>query len=304
MKLKRIIAVLIAFNALLVAIWLLRPHTLEQRARELREEKLEPRFERLKPLEKAWLDPDPQRHLRRGREPGSTFAEYRSWDPTRPAPGRSSVDLQPLGDFSPEQRKLITLSADFLRRISTLEVRVHDPLPLFPDLSERNNEGRRQVLAPALERKLAESVPKDSLGLLAVISVGLYPEPSWNYVFWDSSPDAPVMVGSLQELGNPAASPAAFRLALARTIKIELQQLLSLLSMHRCLAYECMNNPSEGLDDLDRQPLHLCAATLQQLCWNVSCDPARTLGAAAAFLRENGLDAGWYDRAIPLVSQP
>src|SRR5438128_1454891 len=138
MKLKRIIAVLIAFNALIVAIWLLRPRTLEQRARELREEKLEPRFERLKALEKPWLDPDPRRHLRRGGEPGSTFAEYSSSDPTRPVPGRSAIDLQPLGDFSPEQRKIIVLSADFLRRISTLEVRVHDPLPLPPDLSQRN----------------------------------------------------------------------------------------------------------------------------------------------------------------------
>ncbi|MGZ6143367.1 MAG: hypothetical protein ACXWLM_08510, partial [Myxococcales bacterium] len=138
----------------------------------------------------------------------------------------------------------------------------------------------------------------DSLGLMTVVAVGLYPEPSWRYVFYDADPDAPVTVGSLQELGTDA------RLLLARTLKIELQQLLSLLWLPRCFAYECMNNPSDGLDDLDRQPLHLCAATLQELCWNTGCDPAKTLAATAAFLRENGLDASWYDRAVPLVSQP
>ncbi len=283
---KLLVVALAGLNALLLFIWILRPRTREDRARELRAEKLQPHFEELKVRETPWVDPDPRRPLERRHEPGATFKEYVSWDPPRPVARRSAIDLQPLGDFTAEQRKLIELAAEFLRRVSKIEVRVRGPQPL-PEVTRRMNGGRAQVLAPELEEKLATRVAGDSLGLMAVLAVGLYPRPSWNYLFYDV--DAQVAVASLQELGDPAASPAAFRLALARTLKIELQQLLSLLSIPRCYAYECMNNPSDGLEDLDRQPLHLCPACLQKLCWNLSCDPQQMLQSAAAFLSENGL---------------
>lgn len=292
-----IIALLLLFIAFLAFMWLFKPLRLEERAGQLRAERLEPRFERLKALEKPWIDPDPAKPLPPRSRPGATFAEYRKSDPQRPSPQRRAVDLQPIGELSPEQRAALAATQEFLRRLSGLDVRLHDPLPLAAaDLGMRMNAGRAQIRSRALTHKFAGAVAQDSLGLMLVTAVGLYPEASWNYVFWDADDDAPVTAGSLQELAGAAL--------LARTLKIETQQLLTLLGMPRCLAYECMNNASDGLDDLDRQPLHLCAATLQQLCWNVGCDSARTLAATSAFLREHGLSDAWYEKALPLVSQP
>lgn len=302
-RLKVLILALVAVNALLAVVWLLQPRRMEDRSRELRTETLEPRFERLKVLEAPWLDPDRRRVLRRGDAPGATFAEYLAGAPVRPGAGRAAVDLQPLGELGPSRRKLVELAAEFLRRVSGLEVRLHEPLPL-PSVVQRTHHGFVQVLEPGLEKALEARVPADSLGLMSVLAVGLYPSASWNFVFWGASDVAQVTVGSLQELGDPDASPDAFRRALARTLKLETQQLLSLLSVPGCVAWECLNNPSDGLDDLDREPLHLCPACLQKLCWNTGCDPARTQAAAAAFLRENGLADGWYDRAVPLLSGP
>ena len=294
---KPLLIVLVAVNAFIALVWLLRPPTMEDRARDLRAEKLEPRYERLKALETPWQDSAPRTVLHRGEAPGATFAEYVSWNPPRPAAGRSAVDLQPLGDFSPARRRLLQLTADFLHRLSGLEIRLHDPLPL-PPVPHRTHEGKSQVLVGALHDALHP--PAGSLGLLAVLSDGLYPGDKWNYIFYDGAEG--VMTGSLQEFGDPDASPEAFRLALSRTLKIETQQLLALLAVPRCVAYECLNNPSDGMDDLDRQPLHLCPACLQKLCWNTGCDPARALGATAEFLRDNGLADRWYDEAGSLLA--
>jgi archaemetzincin len=301
-RLKLLIVALVAVNGLLAAAWLLRPRTLDDRSRELRAEVLEPRFERLKPLETPWRSPDLDRSVRRGEEPGATFAEYVAWAPARPAKGKGAVDLVLLGEFTPSERKLVGLSAEFLRSASGLEVRLHEPQPL-PDVPKRTQGGKVQVLSGALAKTLVSKVPADSLGMMAVLAIGLYPGEKWNFVFWDGSEDR-VTAGSIQGFGDLDASPEEFRRALTRTLKAQTQQLLALLSIAGCAGYECLDNPSDGLDDLDRQPLHLCPSCLQKLCWNVGCNPARTLAATAGFLRENGLVDPWYERALPLLGKP
>jgi hypothetical protein len=64
---------------------------------ELREEALEPCFERLKPLHAPKTLPQPGEWLASHPEKGQSVAEYKKSQPVRPKPGQATLYLQPIG---------------------------------------------------------------------------------------------------------------------------------------------------------------------------------------------------------------
>lgn len=314
---KRLIVALVG---VLVVVWgavvLMPPagkggkgRTWVERALELREEPLEPRFERLKPLHKDKVPPKAGDWLSEHREQGESAEAYQHSRPVRPGAGQSTLYLQPIGDFSPEQLQIVARTQDFLGRFFSLKVQSLEPLPpsAIPSQARRNHpvSGQPQVLTSyILLQVLLPKRPADAVAVLGLTAEDLYPDPNWNFVFGEASLEDRVGVWSIHRFGNPAESPEAFRLSLERTLKTAAHETAHMLGMQHCIAYECVINGSNHQEEADSQPLELCPACLQKLCWNVGCDPAERFRQLASFAKENGLSASYYEQALPLVTAP
>jgi archaemetzincin len=268
--------------------------SLDARAAELRGECLEAPFEALKALHVAKRPARPGDWLHAHREVGQTAAAYQRSRPVRPGRRWKAFDLQPLGDFSAGQGRLVTLTADYVGRFFGLPVRVLDPLPLasVPAWARRVHPAWNveQVLTGyLLDEVLIPRRPRDSVGMVALTNVDLYPDASWDFVFGQASMGERVGVWSLFRAGELDNGPQAFRVGLRRTISTAAHEVGHMLSMPHCIAYECALNGSNHREEADARPLDLCPVCLQKLAWNVGCDPEERLERLVAFVREHGL---------------
>ena len=85
------------------------------RAAALRAERLEPPFERLKALHTPKRPPRPGDWLAEHHEDGQSFAEFARSLPLVPTAAVRTISLQPIGDFSDAQRRVVALTADYAR---------------------------------------------------------------------------------------------------------------------------------------------------------------------------------------------
>ena len=101
------------------------------REAELRDVKtLEETMETLRPLHRKLGKPRPGDWLAVQHEPGQTFAQYRASNPVLPTEARRVIYVQPLGEFTDGQRRVVTLTAEFLGLYFDLPTHVQADLPL------------------------------------------------------------------------------------------------------------------------------------------------------------------------------
>jgi len=68
----------------------------------------------LRPLHERLGPPGPDDWLRRHQEPGQSYEQYLASKPVRPQGDRYVIYLQPIGDFTPEEEKIVRQTAEFL----------------------------------------------------------------------------------------------------------------------------------------------------------------------------------------------
>ena len=131
-------------------------------------------IEKLRPLHKKLGKPRPGDWLDRRdiHEPGQTFEQYLACRPVRPRGTRSTIYIQPLGDFTQTQRRIITLTADFMGRYFNTPVKVHKDLPLsvIPARARRVHPswGDKQILSTyVLDSVLKPRLPRDAAAYIA-----------------------------------------------------------------------------------------------------------------------------------------
>ncbi|MEW5847899.1 MAG: archaemetzincin [Myxococcota bacterium] len=266
---------------------------LRKRSADLRAEKLTPPYEALKraatpkraPHDGEWLAEQPER--------GESFAEYVMGRPVR-GTGLNAFDVQPVGDFTAEQMRVVQLTVQYLRRYFAVPVRLHPTLPaaLVPEEARRHHPDTRgeQVFAPWMLEELRTRRPRDSMGLIALTAMDLYPQEDWNYVFGMASLERRVGVWSIHRLCARELAGTAFSRCLLRTIKTAVHELSHMLSLSHCVAYECVMNGSNHLEEMDGQPAEPCPVCLQKLCWNLGCNPAQRSRALIDFAETHGLE--------------
>jgi archaemetzincin len=268
----------------------------------LRAEKLEPRFEALKPLHEALAPPRPGEWLAEQEEDGQSFEQYRVSEPVHPTADARTLYLLPIGAFTPSERRVLDQTADFLARFFQLPVKTLDALPEseIPVTAKRKNpyDNHPQVLSGWVMRKvLIPRRPYDAVAVLGLTATDLYPAPSWNFVFGEASLSDRVGVWSMNRNGDPDRERALF---LARTLKTAAHELGHMFGLQHCLAYRCLLNGSNSLEESDRQALELCPACLQKLAWNVGFEPKKRFLELIAFDRAAGLedDAALLERSL------
>ncbi|MFH1706907.1 MAG: archaemetzincin [Planctomycetota bacterium] len=155
-----------------------------------------------------------------------------------------------------------------------------------------------------IDRVLRPAVPKDALCYIAFTGSDLWPGEGWNFVFGLAGLRERVGVWSLYRFGDPARDADAYRLCLQRTIKVGVHETGHMISMEHCIAYECIMNGSNHLQEMDSRPLWLCPVCLRKTCFAVKADPVARYRALEPLARDYGLtaEADFFARSITILA--
>jgi len=262
-------------------------------------------LEKLRPIHTKLGEPRPGDWLAEHQEDGQTFAEYVRCDPIRPTKSHGTLYIQPLGDFTEAQCRIVALSADFMGRYFGLPVKTLETLPLsiIPDKARRTHPswGMKQILSTyVLDSVLKPRLPRDAVAYIAFTTSDLWPGRGWNFVFGQASLRHRVGVWSIFRNGNPAGTEDEFRLCLLRTIKTATHETGHMFSMEHCTLYECNMCGSNHRAESDSRPLALCPECVAKLWWIVPGDPVERYTKLIDFCKAHGLadEQAFYERSI------
>jgi archaemetzincin len=203
-------------------------------------------------------------------ETGQTFSQYQRSRPNRPDQRRTTIYLQPLGEFPPDIAPSLSSLAEFASAFFEMPVKQlpEESLKGLPFESRPRTSGA-QILAGDVLKWLEPRVPKDAYCVLAVTMTDLYPQPKWNFVFGQGSLKDRVGVYSfaryLPEDGGTDATESIEQLLLLRSCKILAHETGHMFGIKHCVHYHCLMNGSGGLWETDAAPIHLCPVCLRKL---------------------------------------
>jgi len=265
-------------------------------AADLDDKSLPPSFSKLLPLHTKLGKPLPGDWLDKHAEFGQNYAQYLGSRPVRADQRRRVIYVQPLGDFSPAEKKIVEQATEFLGVYFQLPVKAREALSLdvVPRKARRNSGGRRaeQILSTyVLDKVLKPRLPKDAVALIAFTNADLWPGEGWNYVFGQASLADRVGVWSIHRYGDPGGGDAAFRQCLLRTLKTASHETGHMFSIPHCTFFECDMCGSNHLAEADRRPLEVCPSCLAKLCYAAGADPAKRFQGLIAFYKAHGLKA-------------
>jgi hypothetical protein len=171
---------------------------------------------KLAPLHTKKTPAGPGDWLANNRETGQTSAQYRRSNPNRPSSKRTTIYVQPIGEFNAAQKRVVGETAEILSRFYGVPTKVLDPLglDLIPAKARRVEEGEPQILTTyVLDNVLKPRRPDDAVAVLGLTTVDLWPGKGWNYLLgkpvsrtgWESGrwPAMAISRGAQRSLGLP-----------------------------------------------------------------------------------------------------
>lgn len=227
------------------------------------------------------------------KEPGETFEEYLQSGPTLPTAERRTIYIQPTGKFSAEQKRVIQLTADYMRAFYNLPVKLQREMPLgsVPKGKSRKIEYRNNLQIRTdyfLDSLLPKMLPGDAAALIAFTNYDLYPGETWQFVFGQATFEKRVGVWSLYQFAEARTGKSDPELLLSRTLKIAMHETGHMFSMKHCIKYECLMSGTNNLAETDRRPLDSCPECMAKVAWAMNYDPTERYNNLAAFWKKNG----------------
>jgi len=260
----------------------------------------------LEPLRKA-LDPGlhfdpipapgPHDWLAAHHEDGQTFDEFVRSHPNRPDKTRSTLYLQPLGEFPKDRRVSLDRLREFAAAFFSMKVEVLPPVDFGAvRMTTRKNPltGNRQILTDDILRFLKQRLSPDALCLLGVTMEDLYPAESWNFVFGQALPAERVGVYSFARYDPAFYGQGRGKdydlLMLRRSCKVLAHETGHMFGLAHCIYFRCVLNGSNHLEESDARPMRLCPVCLHKLQWSIGFDLVKRYAALARFYRRAGID--------------
>jgi archaemetzincin len=228
------------------------------------------------------------------KESGETFEEYIASNPTLPTAERRTIYIQPIGNFSPQQRNAIRLTAEYMRAFYDLPVQLNPDRQLgnVPrDLKRESGYPKRIQIRTQyfLDDILPKLLKDDASALIAFTNYDLYPGDTWAFVFGQASLKGRVGVWSLARLNDMVLEKDDPRDRLVlRTLKIAMHETGHMFSMRHCTKYDCLMSGTNHLAETDRRPLDGCPECMSKVAWAMNYDPADRYKTLAKFWRKNG----------------
>jgi len=238
---------------------------------------------RLAPLHTKPGRPAPGEWLAEHHEPGQSFQQYIDGKPTTPTEKRRILVVQPLGEMTTNNARVLATITGYLQAFFGLVTRLAPPLSvdLIPRSARRPTAGYgEQLLTSAiLSDVLAPRLPDDAVAYLAFTAHDLWPGDGWNFVFGEAQLEERLGGWSLARNGDTSSGEPAYSRALLRAMKIATHETGHMLGMLHCTAYVCNMAGVNSLAESDRHPLWLCPECLAKLSWATGSSPGEHLGS-------------------------
>jgi archaemetzincin len=236
-----------------------------------------------------WLDGHP--------ESGQTVGQWLASSPNAVASPRTVIYLQPIGALPAERGPTIDELVAHAHVYFGLEVRTLPTLALDElKADRRRHDGVTQIDASDALDALERSLPADAYCLIALTLQDLYPDASYNYVFGLARLDDRVGIFSFARYHprffDPRATVAR-DVVVRRALKVMTHEVGHMFGIEHCTFFACNLNGSNNLDELDREPAHLCPVCLRKLHLAVGFEPRRRYEA----LQDSYTDLGLYPEA-------
>jgi archaemetzincin len=230
-----------------------------------------------------WLESHPEK--------AQTFEEYVASRPNGPTATRTTIYVQPLGEFDADQTGLLDDTEAMLGLFFAVSVKRLDAIGMeaIPDKARRTHPswGVKQILTSYVLDLLKKQCPRDAVAVIALTPSDLWPGEGWNFVFGEASLTDRVGVWSLARVGDPKED---YPLALRRTLKTAVHETGHMLGIHHCNAYQCGMNGTNNLEESDRTPLWFCPECEAKVWWGCAvADRPRRYEELAKFARERKL---------------
>ena len=153
---------------------------------------------------------------------------------------------------------------------------------------------KRQILTHDVLTLLKRKLPAKAFCLLALTMEDLYPEPSWNFVFGQSSLRERVGVFSFARYdpafyGEPGGMDYP-EVLLRRSCKVLVHETAHMFSLAHCIFFRCLLNGSNHLPESDSRPLSLCPVCLRKLQFSIGFDVLDRYDKLLNFYRKVGFD--------------
>jgi archaemetzincin len=223
--------------------------------------------------------------LKSQHEPGQTLEEYLVSKPTLPTAERRTIYIQPIGNFTPPQRNVIRLTAEYLRAFYDLPVKLNADRQIGnvpADLKRETGYPKNLQVRTTyfLDNVLTKLIPEDAAAFIAFTNVDLYPENTWYFVFGQASLEKRVGVWSLYRLSQGGN-------LLDRTLKISTHEVGHMFGLRHCIKYECLMSGTNNLAETDRRPLDNCPECMAKVAWAMKYDPVERYKNLASFWKKN-----------------
>ncbi|HEX4129024.1 MAG TPA: archaemetzincin [Pirellulales bacterium] len=241
---------------------------------------LPPTLGRLMPLHRPLGDPLPEEWLARHDEPPQDYAQYVASRPVRATRERQTLDVQPLGEFTATERRIIDTTVEYLGIYFQLPVRLRQDFAesVIPAEATRRRDDvsatqistiyvRNQVLKPRL--------PDDAVGYVALTGDDLFTGSHEGTVLGEASLAERVGVWSIHRFGNPEASSEAYHRALRWALHVAAHETGHLFSLPHCTYFDCSMRGSRRFDEFNRIPMWLCPNCLAKLCYATGAKPEK-----------------------------
>ena len=269
--------------------------TNERNFRPLSKAKLKRNIRLLAPLDQELPKPSPGEWLDQHDEQGQSFAQYAKIRPNVLTRQRNVLYIQPIGDLSDTEQRLVRMTAAYLKAYFVCEVKTLDSIDAdtIPENARRKHPqwGDSQLLTThILEKILAPDLPADAFATIAFTNQDLWPGDGWNFVFGFAMYRDRVGVWSLYRNGDPDTSDAAFKKCLWRTVKLATHETGHMFSMRHCTHAACNMQGSNSLEESDQQPLRLCSQCHAKTVYATGCDPIKRLKALKSLCKEYGFE--------------
>jgi len=252
--------------------------------------------------------PAPGDWLARFKERTVGWDEYVKSRPVMRTGRRRAIVIQPIGDFTEEQRQLLEKVREFTGVFFDTTTRIEAPVAFLDHgWRTRREDGRTWTqyhTVTLMQEVLRPRLPADAICYIGVTMSDLYPEEGWNLVFGQATLEQRVGIYSLARFlpvfTGERDTPETRRRVLTRGFKLLAHETGHMFSLEHCARYECLMNGTNSLEETDRSVTYLCPVCLKNLQWNLRFDVRkRYRGLQEVYGREGMSDAAkWIERRL------
>ena len=245
-------------------------------------------------------------------EAGQSFDEFSDSKANRPDFTRRIIYLLPIGNFEEESSPPLPEVCAYATAFFQMETKLlpaYYPHELEFTPRKSPHGGQRQVLTKSILTFLKTQLPPDAYCILGVTMTDLYPAPSWHFVFGEASISERVGIFSFARYDplfwGDTRSEDYRSLILQRTGKVLVHETAHMFGLWHCIYFDCVVNGSNGMNETDASPQHLCPICLRKLHSAIGFDAVKRYEDLARFYHGQKWydDYDWVQRQLARVPQ-